>query len=72
LHLSLDFDPAMLRWDIGGSRYDGVWAKHWYGAVHRSTGFYEPEGQLPRLPKKFRALERQVITDYEEMMEYCI
>ena len=71
-HLSLDFDPVMLSWDIGGSRYDGVWAKHWYGAVHRSSGFSEPEGTLPDLPNKFQSLEKRALSDYEEMIEYCI
>ena len=71
-HLSLDFDPVMLRWDIGGSRYDGVWAKHWYGAVHRSSGFSKSEGALPDLPKKFQSLKKIALSDYEEMMEYCI
>ena len=71
-HLSLDFDPVMLCWDTGGSGYDGVWAKHWYGAVHRSSGFSEPEGTLPDLPEKFQSLQKSALGDYEEMMEYCI
>ncbi len=72
LHLSLDFDPTMLCWETGGSSYDGVWAKHWYGAVHRSTGFSGPEGPLPDLPVKLRSLEQQALDDYDEMMEHCL
>ncbi len=72
MHLSLDFDPAMLCWDTGGSRYDGAWAKHWYRAVHRSSGFSEPEGPLPDLPVKLRTLEKKALNDYDEMMEYCL
>ncbi|SFJ78447.1 sulfotransferase family protein [Jannaschia pohangensis] len=41
------FDPAMLSWPAGGHVADGVWAAHWYNAVHRSTGFAGPEGPLP-------------------------
>ena len=37
--LGLDFDPAMLSWPAGPKPEDGVWAPHWYEAVHRSTGF---------------------------------
>lgn len=37
--LGLDFSPAMLSWSTGGIREDGIWAKHWYHAVHKSTGF---------------------------------
>lgn len=45
--LSLPFDPAMLSWSEGGNAADGIWAAHWYGAVHRSSGFAGPEGPLP-------------------------
>ncbi len=47
--LGLPFDPAMLSWPSGGHPADGAWAPHWYGAVHRSTGFAGPEGVLPKL-----------------------
>ena len=45
--IDLPFDPAMLSWPEGGHAQDGVWAAHWYGAVHRSTGFDGPEGEMP-------------------------
>ena len=47
--IGLPFDPAMLHWPAGGHPADGVWAAHWYGAVHASTGFAGPEGPLPDL-----------------------
>lgn len=37
--LGLSPDPAMLSWPPGPKPEDGVWAKHWYASVHRSTGF---------------------------------
>jgi len=48
-HLGLDFDPGMLHWDAGPRPEDGVWAPHWYHAVHRSTGFapYRPKDNFP-------------------------
>jgi len=33
------FDPAMLSWPPGPRETDGVWAKHWYAEVEKSTGF---------------------------------
>jgi hypothetical protein len=45
--IGLPFDPAMLSWPAGPSKDDGVWAKHWYEAVHKSTGFAGKEGPLP-------------------------
>ncbi|WP_298916127.1 HAD family hydrolase [uncultured Roseobacter sp.] len=45
--IDLPFDPAMLHWPSGPREEDGVWAAHWYGAVHRSSGFAGAEGKLP-------------------------
>lgn len=47
--LGLRFDERMLSWPAGPRAEDGVWAKHWYHSVHRSTGFspYEPKTDFP-------------------------
>ena len=47
--LGLDWQPAMLSWPAGPKPEDGVWAPHWYAAVHASTGFseYRPKPPLP-------------------------
>ncbi len=45
--IGLSWDAAMLSWPEGGRAEDGVWAQHWYGAVHRSTGFAAAEGPMP-------------------------
>ncbi len=46
--LGIAYTDNMLHWPSGGHPADGVWAPHWYGAVHASTGFADPEGALPR------------------------
>lgn len=45
--IDLPFDPAMLSWPKGPRKDDGIWAAHWYNAVHESTGFAGAEGPLP-------------------------
>jgi len=45
--IELPFDRKMLSWSKGPNPADGVWAKHWYGAIHNSTGFAGAEGPLP-------------------------
>ena len=45
--LGIPWTERMLSWPAGGHAADGVWAAHWYGAIHRSTGFDGPEGPLP-------------------------
>jgi Sulfotransferase domain len=47
--LNIPFAEAMLSWPSGPKPHDGVWAPHWYNAVHASTGFGEPEGPIPSL-----------------------
>ncbi len=54
--IGLQFTPEMLSWTAGPKSYDGVWAKHWYNAVHRSTGFAPAETQLPVVNEKYEKL----------------
>lgn len=65
--LGLVWDPAMLHWPRGGHRADGVWAPHWYGAVHASTGFAGPEGPLPELSGPLAELVEAVMPAYQAM-----
>ena len=47
--LGLPFDRNMLHWPVGPLPEDGVWAAHWYHAVHESTGFatYRAKNSFP-------------------------
>lgn len=65
--LELPFDPAMLSWPKGGHPSDGVWAPHWYGAVHDSTGFAPAEGPPPKLDGALADLARAALPDYEAL-----
>lgn len=70
--LGLAFDPAMLSWPAGGNPADGVWASHWYGAVHRSTGFDAAEGPLPDLAEGYAALAASAMPYYERLSAVAI
>lgn len=69
--MGISFTDSMLHWPAGPKPYDGVWAPHWYNAVHASTGFDEPEGALPELPAEYRALVDQAIPYYDRLSRYC-
>lgn len=56
LSLGLPFDSAMLEWAAGPRAEDGIWAKHWYNAVHKSTGIAGAEGPLPEVPKSLQSV----------------
>lgn len=47
--LELTFEQGMLHWPAGPRAQDGIWAKHWYQAVHKSTGFssYQAKNHFP-------------------------
>ncbi len=70
--LDLTWEPSMLSWQRGGHPCDGVWAEHWYGAVHASTGFADAEGPLPDLPKEFLTLLAESLPIYEELYQHRI
>ena len=65
--LGIPFLETMLHWPAGPKPYDGVWAPHWYNAVHASTGFDEPEGPLPELVGDYAALAEQALPYYEQL-----
>ncbi len=65
--IGLPFDPAMLRWPAGPRPEDGIWAAHWYPAVHASTGFAGAEGPLPETGPKLAPVLAEAMPYYEEM-----
>jgi len=68
--VGLEFTPAMLSWPKGGHKSDGVWAKHWYGAVHLSEGFSEEESGLPSLDAHQKDISRNALPFYRALEEH--
>lgn len=65
--IALAFDPAMLHWPAGLRPDDGIWAKHWYNAVHQSTGFAGAEGPLPILSGHQEEMRQNTMPHYEKL-----
>jgi hypothetical protein len=66
--LGIGFDAAMLSWPPGPRPTDGVWARHWYGSVWRSTGFGEHVEIAPvDLAPDLAPLAAQCQPYYEEL-----
>ncbi|SIS83775.1 hypothetical protein SAMN05421774_102584 [Gemmobacter megaterium] len=70
--LGVPYTDQMLRWPAGAKPYDGVWAPHWYGAVHRSTGFEDPEGALPDLAPDYARLADSALPYYERLRAHAL
>lgn len=69
--LGISFDARMLSWPKGPIPEDGVWAKHWYHAVHQSSGFskYEPKRKFP---EHLRGLLDECVPHYEKLFTHAI
>lgn len=65
--IGVPWNPAMLNWPTGGHHQDGVWAAHWYGAVHASTGFAGAEGSLPVPDGAYAKLVDAAMPFYERL-----
>jgi len=70
--LGLPFTDRMLHWPAGPKPQDGVWAPHWYNAVHRSTGFEDPEGPLPDLSPDEQRLAEQALPAHDRLARHLI
>ena len=63
--LGIDFQESMLAWPPGPRTTDGVWAKHWYAEVEKSTGFRPYQSKRIELPERLEALYSECLEDYQ-------
>lgn len=69
---ALDFEQRMVHWPQGPKPYDGVWARHWYGNVHRSTGFERQPTSSRPLPEQLHSLYLTANSFYEKLLPFSI
>ena len=70
--LGIRFDEAMLSWEPGPRPEDGVWARHWYEGVHRSSGFAPYRRRREPLSERSRALLAECLPHYEPLRALAI
>jgi len=70
--LAIPFDEKMLSWKAGPKPYDGVWAKHWYGSVWKSTGFAPPPNNSPVVPESLAELAAEAQPYFDELKSHAI
>ena len=68
--IGVPFDSAMLSWSPGLRKTDGVWAKHWYGEVAKSTCFqpYRPKNEP--VPERLSGIYEHCRECYEPLYQY--
>jgi hypothetical protein len=69
--LGMPYTDAMLSWEAGPRDEDGVWAPHWYHAVHRSTGF-SAYVHKTEFPDALRPLLAECAPWYDKLMTRAI
>ena len=70
--IGVPWTSNMLSWPAGGHPADGIWAAHWYNAVHASTGFDGAEGPLPDLAGPYAELAEAAMPYYKALAAHKI
>lgn len=66
--IGIPFSDVMLSWTAGARPEDGIWAEHWYGNVHNSTGFMAYKTTDESIPKHLTHLYNECQTHYNELL----
>jgi len=70
-HLEIPWLEEMLGWPAGPRTEDGVWAKHWYHAVHRSSGF-APYRHKDSFPPHLEPLLAECAPWYQKLFNHAL
>ena len=70
--VGVEFADAMLHWPPGPRETDGVWARHWYAKVEKTTGFGEYRKKDEPVPESLRELLDECEALYETLREHRI
>ncbi len=68
--VGVPFDKTMLSWPAGLRETDGIWAKHWYDAVTRSTSFERYKPRKGDIPDSLGEVYERCRQCYEQLYEY--
>lgn len=71
-HLNIPFDEAMLSWPAGPKPYDGIWAKHWYSSVHKTTEFGKENISQDPLPAHLEDLCAEATFYYNQIIPHAL
>ena len=65
--VGVTFDEAMLSWPPGRRETDGIWARHWYHEVEKSTSFRPYRLKADVVPPRFEGLCERCLDLYERL-----
>lgn len=65
--VGVEFREEMLAWPPGRRSTDGIWAKYWYDAVERSSGFEPYQGKHDPISRAHEPLLGECMPYYERL-----
>ena len=65
--IGIPFSKEMLTWPAGPKPEDGIWAKHWYHSVHKSTTFIEYKPKVDPFPESLKPLLSECKPFYDRL-----
>jgi hypothetical protein len=68
--VGVEFSDAMLSWPPGLRETDGVWARHWYGEVAKTTSFQPYRPSEAKVPVHLREIHDRSRECYLRLYEY--
>lgn len=67
--IGVEFDVRMLSWPTGRRDTDGVWGKHWYAEVERTTGFQPYVARAAEIPPQLEPVYEEGRAVYERLFQ---
>jgi hypothetical protein len=68
--VGVEFSKSMLSWPPGLRETDGIWARHWYGEVAKTTSFQPYRPKSARVPAHLQEIYDRCRQCYERLHEY--
>lgn len=68
----VEFDKGMLSWPPGLRDTDGIWAKHWYDAVARSTSFEPYKPRDGDVPDSLQEIYQRCLKCYDKLYKHRV
>ncbi len=67
--LGVAFREEMLSWPEASRPTDGIWSKHWYESVERTTGFQAYRAKDEALPQRLESVYQSCMVYYEKLYQ---
>jgi hypothetical protein len=68
--VGVGFSKSMLSWPPGLRETDGIWAKHWYTEVAKTTSFQPYRPTQDEVPERLRQTYERCRECYEQLYQY--